>query len=112
MIDYTLYSYIKKHHGLTDDDDAYIRIKNSCFTPYMNGMLEENLPDAIAVAKKLLIVYGILALHRLILACNKEEIMLILPRRLSNSFKELLSAFDEFGEQINDTQYLLANIHA
>lgn len=80
---------IKKHHGLTEENEAFIKIKNAYLTPYLTFKSEENLLKAFSIAQKLWMVYGILAHHRLILACDKEKIMSALRGRLSNAFKEL-----------------------
>jgi len=81
---------IKKHHGLTEEDEAFIQIKNSCLKPFMNFESKERVSDAFSMAKKLWIVYWILAHYRLILACGKEQIMPVL-RGLSLSFRELMA---------------------
>lgn len=62
---------LTKHHGLTADDAAYQRIKAVCFNPYMLGNSRPEILDAFALAEVLWPVYGMLAYHRLMLACGK-----------------------------------------
>ncbi len=58
---------IKKHHGLTEEDDAYVRIRNACLK---NFKANENVLDA---ANKLFPIYGALAGYRLINACDQSK---------------------------------------
>ncbi len=80
---------MKKHHALTEEDEAFIKIKNTCLTPFMNFESKENVSDAFSTAKRLWIIYWILANYRLMLACDKEKILSVLRGRLSHSFREL-----------------------
>ena len=82
---------IKKHHGLTDEDDTYIQIMDACLKNYMNFGSKKHLLDAFAMAHILWIVYGMLCQYRLIIACGKERIMSFQPGRLSGSLKEFIS---------------------
>lgn len=81
---------IKKHHALTDNDDIYLKIKETCFKNYMNFESQKHFLDAFEIAEILWIVYGILCQYRLMVACGSEKIMSFQPRRLGNSFKELM----------------------
>jgi hypothetical protein len=65
----------KKHHGITDKDDIYLRLVDACFKNYMIFESRENLIDAFATAHILLFVYGILATNRLMLACDGVRLM-------------------------------------
>jgi hypothetical protein len=80
---------LRKHHGLSEQDDRYRRIKEVCFTPYLDS--KESLEDAMATAEILWMVYGVLAQYRLMVACGKEKIMAWQPERLGGSLKELMS---------------------
>lgn len=84
----------KKHHSLTDEDDAYIQLMDACFKNYMDFESKENLLDAFAIAKILLFVYGALANERLMVACNKSKFTSTFQRhgRPSIPLKELMTA--------------------
>jgi len=61
---------IKKHHGLTEEDDAYQRIRNVCL---QNFKSKGNSSDALMDVNKLFPIYGALAGYRLINACGKSK---------------------------------------
>lgn len=82
---------IKKHHGLTDKDDTYLRIKDACFKNYMNFFeSKEHLSDAFATAQLLHIVYGISYQYRFMNACGKERLMSFQHWKLGNLLKEFM----------------------
>lgn len=63
----------KKHHGLTDEDDAYQQLMDACLKNYMDFESKENLLDAFEIAKIIWFIYGALASERLMLACDKSK---------------------------------------
>lgn len=83
---------IKKYHALTNHDDIYVKIKETCFKNYMSFMSQKHFLDSFEIAEILWIVYGILCQYRLMVACGREKIMLFQPGRLGSSFKELMKA--------------------
>jgi len=85
---------IRKHHALTETDDAYIKVKGACLKNFMDFESKEHLLDAFATAEILWRVYWVLAQYRLMMACGTEEIIEFQPGRLRNSLKELMSALD------------------
>ena len=82
---------IRKHHGLTVEDDMYLRIRDVCLKNFMHSDSKEHVLDAFAKAHILWIVYGTLCQYRLMTACGKEKIMSFQPGRLSGSLKELMA---------------------
>ncbi|MGM9455241.1 aminoglycoside phosphotransferase family protein [Legionella bozemanae] len=83
---------IKKHHGLTDKDDTYLRIKDACFKNYMNFFeSKEHLLDAFMTAQLLSNVYGISYQYRFMLACGKEQLVSFQHWKLSNLLKEFMA---------------------
>jgi hypothetical protein len=89
---------IKKHHGLTDEDDAYLIIKDACLKNYMNFESKSHLLDAFEIAHILWLVYGILCQYRLMIACGKERIMSFQHGKLSNSLREFKTACLGFAQ--------------
>ncbi len=83
---------VKKHYALTDGDETYQKIKDTCFKNYMTLESKEHLTDAFETAQLLWIVYGIFAQYRLMEACGIEKIISFQPRRLSGSLKEFMAA--------------------
>ena len=89
----TCLQQVKKHHGLTEKDAAYLRIKDACLRNYQCFFkTEEQLSDAFSVAQLLWIVYGILSHYRLMLACSKEKLVLFGHWKLGNSLKKFIAA--------------------
>lgn len=89
---------IKKHHGLTDKDDRYLRIKNACFKSYMIFFeSEKDFSDAFSMAQLLHIVYGISYQYRFMNACGKEKLMSFQHWKLGNLLKEFM-AFGTLGK--------------
>ncbi len=71
---------IKKHHGISDKDYSYLK----------NYMQLE--PNALAIAQKLLPLYGALALYRLMQACDKEKFKSFqMQWRLRESLQNLMT---------------------
>lgn len=84
----------KKHHALTDVDDAYLQIMDACLENYVNVESKKRLLDALVIAQILWFAYGALANVRLMEACGIETLMAFQPGRLSSELKELLAACD------------------
>lgn len=83
---------IKKHHGLTDKDDTYLRIKDACFKNYMLFFeSKEHLLDAFMTAQLLSSVYGISYQYRFMLACGKEQLISFQHWKLKNLLKEFMA---------------------
>jgi hypothetical protein len=70
---------IKKHHALTDTDEAYLKIKEACFINYMNFESKDHFLNAFATAQILWLVYGIVSQYRLMMACGIEKIISFQP---------------------------------
>jgi hypothetical protein len=83
---------IKKHHALTEKDDAYIRIRNACLKNYKRVESEENISEAFAAAHLLWLVYEMLGQYRLMLACGQARILSYQPGKLRHSLKEFMAA--------------------
>lgn len=85
---------IKKHHGLTDNDGTYLRIKDACFKNYMIFFeSKEHLLDAFTTAQLLSSVYGISYQYRFMLACGKEQLISFQHCKLSNLLKEFMARY-------------------
>ncbi len=89
---------IKKHHGLTDKDESYLKIKDSCLKNYMSFESKENVRDAFATAQLLSFVYVLLAYYRLMQACGKEKLMAVQHGKLSASLKKFIAACAKVDE--------------
>lgn len=88
----TCLKQIKKHHALTNKDDAYLQIMDACLKNYMNVESRKRLLDAFSVAEILWFVYWALANDRLMKACGKEKVMSFQPGKLRDSLRELMAA--------------------
>jgi len=84
----------KKHHALTEQDDAYKQLMDACLKNYINAESKKHLLDAFAMAKILWFVYGTLATERLMIACTKAKFTASFQRhgRPSIPLKELMTA--------------------
>jgi len=83
---------MKKHHGLKDENEAYLRIKDACLNNYLAFESREHLLSAFDLARLLWPVYWALAHHRLMMACGKEKLMSFHGHgKLVGQLKELLS---------------------
>lgn len=82
---------IKKHHALTNEDAAYLKIKDACLKNYMQFESEKNVAEALKIAHVLWFVYGLLAHDRLMHACGKEQLMSFQHGKLSEMLKELIA---------------------
>ncbi|HAU0262646.1 TPA: aminoglycoside phosphotransferase family protein [Legionella pneumophila] len=83
---------IKKHHGLTDKDSTYLRIRDACFKNYMNFFeSKEHVLDAFMTAQLLSSVYGISYQYRFMLACGKEQLISFQHWKLGNLLKEFMA---------------------
>jgi hypothetical protein len=80
---------IKKHHGIREEDFAYIQIKDASLSNYLPFGTKKELLDALAIAKKIWGVYEALAIYRLMLACGIEKIMALQPGKLKVTLQEL-----------------------
>ena len=83
---------MEKHHGLTDDANDYLKIKEACLKNYMAFESRENLLKAFKLARPLWFVYGALAGHRLINACGKLKIMAYQRGKFINSLRDFIVA--------------------
>lgn len=81
----------KKHHALTDKDDAYLQMMDACLKNYMNVESKKHVLDAFATAKRLWLVYEALANERLMNACGQEKLTSFQPGKLSGLLKELMT---------------------
>ena len=65
---------IKKHHSLTEEEDEYRRIQDSCIKNYINFESNNRLLDAFATARMLWPIYSALCDFRLMNACDKASL--------------------------------------
>ncbi len=64
---------IKKHHGLTEEDEAYLRIMDACLKNHLHLESKPHLLDAFLTAQILFPIYVALSHYRLMLACDKTK---------------------------------------
>ena len=83
---------IKKHHGLTDRDESYFKIKDACLKNYGDFESKENVLDAFGTAQLLWFVYGLLARYRLIQACGVDKLMAFQHGKLKSLLKDFMAA--------------------
>ncbi len=81
----------KKHHALTDENDTYLRLMDTCLQTYVNFESKKNLLDAFATAQVLWFIYEILAQFRLISACDRTKIMSFQHGKISYALKEFMT---------------------
>ena len=48
----------KKHHALTDEDDAYLQLMDACLKNYMTFESKKHLLDAFATANIMVCLWG------------------------------------------------------
>ena len=83
---------IKKHHGLRENDQAYLLIKNACFKNYRAVASQPQLLEAFEIAEKLWFIYWSLANYRLRLACDKTKLMSFqMHGKLTSGLKEFMA---------------------
>lgn len=63
----------KKHHGLTEEDDAYQQLLDACLKNFITFESRERLLEAFAIARILLFIYGALSSYRLLVACDRAK---------------------------------------
>lgn len=83
---------VKKHHHLKETDEAYITIKNAWLSPYQIHRQENFFVDAMALAKKLSSVYGLLSQHRLLQACTAGSVLSFQPGKVAASFAAVIAS--------------------
>ena len=82
---------LKKHHGVTDEDENYQKIKDACLSNYKNIYKEKDVLDAFLLVSKLWPIYDVFSQYRLIKACDASKITLYQGGKLSSSLRLLLS---------------------
>ncbi len=102
VISYPFFSLVgclrqmKKHYGLTEQDDAYIQLMDACLKNYMAFESKEHLRDAFALAQILWIIYEALAQYRLRLACDEAHFLSFQRHgRLSGALQEFMTTLSQ-----------------
>lgn len=62
---------IKKHHALSEQDGAYLQIKEACFKHFTQFESQERLLEALDIARLLYLIYGAFGHYRLMMACER-----------------------------------------
>lgn len=85
---------MKKHHGISDGDEAYLRMKDACLSNFTKYESKERLLEAFSIAAKLCSIYWSFSNYRLITSCNKAEFTSLfkMQGRPALSLKEFLAA--------------------
>ena len=87
---------IKKHHGLTEEDDLYQRLKNACFKKYRGCFVtDKDFQDALATAKLASKIYALAYQYRFMMACGKENLMSYQHWKLSDLLKDFMVTFEK-----------------
>lgn len=73
----------KKHHDLTEQNDAYQQLLSACFK-------SDAQLAAYSITQKLWHVYGVLAQYRLMMACGVEQLIAYQRGRLGGALREVL----------------------
>lgn len=85
---------IKKHHGLTEKDNAYLLIKDACLKNYRTVGSQQQVLDAFEIAQKLWFIYWSLANYRLRLACDKTKLLTFqMHGKLTGALKEFMTVY-------------------
>lgn len=81
---------MKKHHGLSEEDDLYRRIKDACFKSYKPCFTsDKDFQDALATANLVNIIYYLVDQDRFISACGADNLIGYGHRKL----RDLLTTF-------------------
>ena len=82
----------KRHYGLTDTDNAYQQLVEACLDQFRVFACKKDLFEALRLAQQLEPVYQALAYHRLMHACNENNIHTFYGYgRLSRPLKNFLA---------------------
>lgn len=85
----------KLHHALTEEDDAYLQLKEACLKNYMTFESKKDIAEAFEIAHQLWFIYESLAQYRLRVACDKARFMSFQRHgKLSGRLKEFMVAVD------------------
>lgn len=87
---------LKKHHGLTHQEDMYLTIKEACLKNYRKVESEQNVAKAFEIAHVLWFVYDLVAQDRLIQACGKETLLAFRPGKLREILKAFITVCDNY----------------
>ena len=89
---------IRKHHGLTEEDDLYQRLKDACFDKYKSYFTNaDDFNDALATAKIASEILGIVYQNRFMKACGKENLKQYNHWKLGYSLREFMENNLEFN---------------
>lgn len=83
---------IKKHHGLTDEHSAYLRVRDAGLQHFMDVGSKEYLLDAFEQAHTVWLAYEILANFRLLNACGRDNLLAFQHGKLGALCKNLITA--------------------
>jgi hypothetical protein len=84
---------IKKHHALKENDEAYRNIFEATFAKYRPTFItNEAFIKAYQIAQKLHGVYWILATHRLMMVCGKEQLKAANQWNIKSTINRLISS--------------------
>ena len=87
-----------KHHGLTEEDDLYQRLKDACLDKYKCYFTNaDDLNDALATAKIASEILGIVYQDRFMKACGKENLKQYNHWKLGYSLREFMENNLEFN---------------
>ena len=79
---------MQKHYHLKEHDINFVRIKQACLKRFIVVYTEDKVRQAFEIASGLWYLYGVLAQYRLIIACEKNEILQKQPDKLRKSLKD------------------------
>ncbi|MDA0910787.1 MAG: hypothetical protein O2809_04425, partial [Proteobacteria bacterium] len=83
---------MKKQHGLSEQDDLYLRFKDACFKNYHSYFTSYNdFQDALTTAKRVSIIYDLVDQDRFISACGADNLIEYGYWKLGNLLKTFIA---------------------
>lgn len=87
---------IKKHHGLTQQDHTYSRIKDECFKNYISFFnSKDHLLDAIEIAQLVENVYRLSYQFTFMMACGKKNLVSYQHWKLGDLLRAFIDTFEK-----------------
>lgn len=72
---------MKKHHGLFENDERHLKIKEAYLSNYMHDETKQRVLEAFSMTQELFPVYCALSDERLLNACDKNLLRLLFPEQ-------------------------------
>lgn len=93
----------KFHHTLTEEDDAYLRLRDASLKNYMTVETTQHTLDAFTIVQILWFIYEALAQYRLWVACDEAKFLSFQRQgKLSGTLRELIAASSVINRILSD----------